>query len=188
MANPDNLSPELMAAAFGIGKLKRHLFICLGPDCCPSETGENSWEFIKKRMKELNIAGKNGPLESDTVSRALEEFYALGIKPDWWKLEPQTSAAAWQNIGAAIATHDPYCRGIVLLGLEAPEAALEDAFRAAAGHSAVKGFAIGRTIFNDAASAWLSGGMSDEAAIADMAERFQSLVELWHKAQKKIAA
>src|SRR4051794_25727865 len=61
MANPDNLSPEVMAAAFGVGKLRRHLFICLGPDCCSSEIGEKSWEYIKKRMKELNIAGKNGP-------------------------------------------------------------------------------------------------------------------------------
>jgi (2Fe-2S) ferredoxin len=61
MANPDNLSPELMAAAFGIGKLRRHLFICLGPDCCAPEIGEQSWEYIKRRMKQLNIAGRDGP-------------------------------------------------------------------------------------------------------------------------------
>lgn len=61
MANPDNLSPEVMAAAFGVGKLRRHLFICLGPDCCAPEVGEKSWEYVKKRMKQLNIAGKDGP-------------------------------------------------------------------------------------------------------------------------------
>ena len=61
MANPDNLPPEVMAASFGIGKLTRHLFICLGPDCCAAEEGEKSWEFIKKRMKQLNLAGAEGP-------------------------------------------------------------------------------------------------------------------------------
>jgi 5-dehydro-2-deoxygluconokinase len=149
------------------------------------------FEATRKTGRELLIeiiSGKNGPLRSDTVSRVLEELYALGIKPDWWKLEPLASAEAWQNVGATIAIHDPYCRGILLLGLEAPEAVLEDAFRATAGHPVVKGFAIGRTIFNDAAQAWLAGRMSDEAATRNMADRFHSLVELWHKAHKKKAA
>ncbi len=35
------------------------------------------------------IAGKNGPLDDDTIARAMRELYDLGIKPDWWKLEPQ---------------------------------------------------------------------------------------------------
>ena len=61
MANPDNLPPDVMAAAFGVGKLRRHLFICLGPDCCTPDAGEASWNYVKKRMKQLNIAGKDGP-------------------------------------------------------------------------------------------------------------------------------
>jgi (2Fe-2S) ferredoxin len=31
MANPEGLPPETMAAQFGVGKLARHLFVCLGP-------------------------------------------------------------------------------------------------------------------------------------------------------------
>ncbi|HEY7115017.1 MAG TPA: hypothetical protein VH475_00435 [Tepidisphaeraceae bacterium] len=61
MANPDNLPPEVMAANFGVGKLRRHLFICVGPDCCAPELGEPTWEYLKKRMKQLNIAGRDGP-------------------------------------------------------------------------------------------------------------------------------
>ena len=44
----------------------------------------------------------------------------------------------------------------------------------------MKGFAVGRTIFSDAARAWLAGQMSDEAAIDDMARRFAALVEAWN--------
>ena len=134
------------------------------------------------------IAGKHGRLDETTVARSLEELYALGIKPDWWKLEPQASGEAWRAIGAVIQRHDPYCRGIVLLGLEAPEAELERAFAVAAGHERVKGFAVGRTLFNEAAEAWLSGKMSDDVAIDDMAERFANLVEAWRRAQERRAA
>jgi (2Fe-2S) ferredoxin len=54
-------SPELAAAAFGVGKLTRHLFICLGPDCSDLERGEQTWSYVKKRLKELNLTGPEGP-------------------------------------------------------------------------------------------------------------------------------
>lgn len=61
MANPEKLAPEVMAGNFGIGKLSRHFFLCLGPDCAEMAAGEETWEYVKKRMKQLEIAGKNGP-------------------------------------------------------------------------------------------------------------------------------
>jgi 5-dehydro-2-deoxygluconokinase len=128
------------------------------------------------------ITGRHGVLGPDTVAAVLRRLYGLGIKPDWWKLEPQRDEAAWHAIGDVITTNDPYCRGIVLLGLEAPEDELEAAFAAAAGEPQVKGFAVGRTIFNDAARRWLKGEITDEAAIGDMAGRFQRLVDAWKRA------
>ena len=82
------------------------------------------YEAARKIGRELLveiIAGKHGSVTDDTVSRALADLYALGIKPDWWKLEPQATGNAWGNIEKVIKTNDPYCRGIVLLGLDAPE-------------------------------------------------------------------
>lgn len=134
------------------------------------------------------IAGKNGPLKPDTIPTVLQRLYELGIKPDWWKLEPQRDTAAWRAIGEVIARNDPYCRGIVLLGLEAPEDELEAAFAAAASEPQVKGFAVGRTIFNDAARRWLKGEISDEAAISDMASRFQRLVDAWQRVAERAKA
>ena len=127
------------------------------------------------------IAGKHGPLERETVATIVQRLYDIGIKPDWWKLEPQADAGAWRAIGDVIRANDPYCRGIVLLGLEAPEAELEVAFAAAAGEQLVRGFAVGRTIFNDAARLWLKGEIGDDAAVTDMADRFGRLVECWQR-------
>ncbi|MEZ5316110.1 MAG: hypothetical protein R2752_01785 [Vicinamibacterales bacterium] len=54
-------TPEAAAASFGIGRLRRHLFICAGEDCCTAEQGDETWKYVKQRMKELQIAGPDGP-------------------------------------------------------------------------------------------------------------------------------
>jgi 5-dehydro-2-deoxygluconokinase len=127
------------------------------------------------------IAGKHGALGDETVATVLRRLYDLGIRPDWWKLEPQATRTAWRHIGDEIRARDAYCRGVVLLGLEASEDALEQAFRTAASDPIVKGFAVGRTIFMDAADAWLRGQIDDAAAIAEMAKRFARLADAWKK-------
>ena len=46
------------ANALGVGSLKRHILLCADqsePKCCPLEAGLESWEFLKKRMKELGL-------------------------------------------------------------------------------------------------------------------------------------
>jgi len=54
-------TPEAAAASFGVGHLTRHLFICIGPDCVDDDKGKETWDYVKRRMKELNIAGPSGP-------------------------------------------------------------------------------------------------------------------------------
>ncbi|WP_296745922.1 PfkB family carbohydrate kinase, partial [Mesorhizobium sp.] len=149
------------------------------------------FEAARKVGRELLveiIAGKHGKLDDTTIPRALEELYALGIKPDWWKLEPQASAGAWAKIEQVIVRNDPWCRGVVLLGLEAPQDELVAAFAATSNAPIVKGFAVGRTIFINAAEQWLAGRMSDDEAVADMASRFEQLTEAWLAARGRKAA
>ncbi len=98
------------------------------------------------------------------------------------KLEPQASGAAWQRVAAVIDARDPHCRGIVMLGLDAPQEALEAALATAAGCARVKGFAVGRTIFGEAARAWLAGRIDDAQAVDDMARRFAALDAAWRAA------
>jgi 5-dehydro-2-deoxygluconokinase len=169
----------------------RHCIKCLcfyhpdDPDPLKKEQEEKLralFDASRKLGRELMIeiiAGSHGPLSDGTVARALEELYALGIRPDWWKLEPQRSSAAWQAIEAAIKKNDPWCRGVLLLGLDAPEHELEAAFAAAAEAPLVKGFAVGRTIFAAAAEKWFADTISNETAIEDMAARFDELTKAW---------
>lgn len=43
--------------------IKRHIFLCCDqtlPKCCDKATGLESWEYLKNRLKELNLTGQGG--------------------------------------------------------------------------------------------------------------------------------
>ncbi len=130
------------------------------------------------------IASKNGPVKHDTAARVLQRFYDLGVKPDWWKLEPAGDAETWAHIERTIAANDPHCRGVVVLGLSAPQSELIQSFGPAARCGVVKGFAVGRTIFNGAAERWFRGEIDDAAAIDSLAANLSELVDAWRRARK----
>lgn len=54
-------TPEAAAVSFGVGNLSRHLFVCIGPDCVDPALGQETWEYVKRRMKELELSGPDGP-------------------------------------------------------------------------------------------------------------------------------
>ena len=46
----------------GVGNYDRHVFICIGPDCCSSEEGERAWGQLKKAAAKLNGSPDRGRL------------------------------------------------------------------------------------------------------------------------------
>ncbi|MEO6696289.1 MAG: ferredoxin [Ignavibacteria bacterium] len=51
----------------GIDKIKRHIFLCSDqtkPKCCEKDVGLKSWDFLKIRLKELNLTGDGGIMRS----------------------------------------------------------------------------------------------------------------------------
>ena len=67
--------------------------------------------------------------------------------------------------------------------MPSPEAELAASFEVAAGFDLVRGFAVGRTIFGDVARGWMTGGMDDAAAVAEMARRYARLCAVWDRAR-----
>jgi (2Fe-2S) ferredoxin len=39
-----------------VGHSRRHMFLCVGGKCAPAEVSEESWKFLKRRLKELGLA------------------------------------------------------------------------------------------------------------------------------------
>jgi (2Fe-2S) ferredoxin len=57
----------------GLEKFRRHIFLCADatePKCCARETSLASWEFLKRRLKELNLVGPE-PLVYRTKANCL---------------------------------------------------------------------------------------------------------------------
>lgn len=140
------------------------------------------------RLKALHDAcvetGHELLLELVTKNPPLEEIYAAGIKPDWWKLLPPSSDAEWQRLEESIQKHDPCCRGVLLLGMEASEEELERGFALAARHPLCRGFAVGRSIFMDAARRWFANRMTDQEVVSEVGRSYSSLVATWRKARQ----
>ena len=47
-------------ATLGLERYRRHLFLCAEatePKCAPAAAGVESWEFLKRRLKELGLVG-----------------------------------------------------------------------------------------------------------------------------------
>src|SRR5579862_4084147 len=70
-----HMIPELQttAQALGLASYTRHIFLCADqtePKCCAKEKGLESWEFLKRRLKELGLAGPQ-PLVYRTKANCL---------------------------------------------------------------------------------------------------------------------
>ena len=128
------------------------------------------------------IPPKHRPRADDTVLRALTRLYNLGIYPEWWKLEPM-SPAQWQAVDALIAERDPHCRGVVLLGLNASIETLATGFRDARASRSCRGFAVGRTIFQEPSQAWLANEIDDTELKRRVRHNFESLINVWRSAR-----
>jgi len=118
----------------------------------------------------------------DVLYRALKRLYNLGIFPAWWKIEAQT-AEVWQQLDELILERDPYCRGVVLLGLNAPVETLANGFKQARHSSSCRGFAVGRTIFQEPSRAWMAGEIDDATLISRVQSTFVFLIESWREAR-----
>ncbi len=68
---PDEL--KRVAESLGLEKYKRHIFLCADqtePKCCDKGAGLESWEYLKRRLKELNLVGPE-PLVYRTKANCL---------------------------------------------------------------------------------------------------------------------
>ena len=56
-----------LAEKLGVPKLNRHILLCCDqtePKCCAKEHSLESWEFLKRRLAELGLAGQGGVYRS----------------------------------------------------------------------------------------------------------------------------
>lgn len=45
-------SIERTLAKIGVARAKRHVFLCVGPNCCSESEGEAVWKLLKRKLKD----------------------------------------------------------------------------------------------------------------------------------------
>ena len=54
---------QQLAAELGVTRIRRHIFLCSDqtkPNCCSKEAGLEAWNFLKRRLDELQLTGAGG--------------------------------------------------------------------------------------------------------------------------------
>jgi 5-dehydro-2-deoxygluconokinase len=152
-----------------------------------AELAHAAGSLERELLIEVISSGPGRAADAATTPAVMRRLYHLGIRPAWWKLESQPDEA-WREISAIVAGSDPFCRGIVLLGLDASEDRVAQSFEVAARHPLCRGFAIGRTIFGAPARDWFAGSIDDATAVARIAAGYARIIEAWRRCRPAAAA
>ena len=87
--NPKSPTVEAAIAKIGLAGARRHVFLCTHGDCAPRESAEASWKYLKRRLREVGLAGQAGGVlrtQADCL-RICREGPIMVVYPDgtWYR-------------------------------------------------------------------------------------------------------
>nr|MBX2854691.1 5-dehydro-2-deoxygluconokinase [Paracoccaceae bacterium] len=122
-SRPLTLEPELGPDFGGLSEWPgEHVVKCLcfyhpndPAELCTAQEDTVSRLYAAARRNRLEflleiVPSKIGPMDEHTTAAVISRFYDIGVYPDWWKLEPMVSGAAWAATCGAINRRDPHVR------------------------------------------------------------------------------
>jgi 5-dehydro-2-deoxygluconokinase len=144
--------------------------------------------IVNDRRLLLEVQATRGmKYDENSMVELLTRFYEIGVRPEWWKIPPNSDPDVWERIGSVVRENDPYCAGLLVLGQGATAEELVESFVAAASEPLCNGFAIGRSIYREAARRWLAGEIGDDELMSSVAESYERMVSLWQKRNERRA-
>ncbi|MFZ2681644.1 MAG: DUF2090 domain-containing protein [Patescibacteria group bacterium] len=129
-------------------------------------------------MLEILLDKPDGHTPDDLI-KVFTELHAAQIKVGVWKIEGFDKPEEWQKL--APAAQAP----MIILGRGQNETAVMTWIEAAAKSGVVDGFAIGRTIFQDALMSYHESVISRSEAIEKIANNYLKFIQLWETHQLK---
>lgn len=121
------------------------------------------------------LLDKQGSHTPDDMLKVFAEIHGAGITVGLWKIEGFDKLEDWKTIAPEAKAP------MIILGRGQNLSAVETWIEAAAKSGVVDGFAIGRTIFQDALSAYSQGTVTRADAIQKISDNYLHFIQLWEK-------
>jgi 5-dehydro-2-deoxygluconokinase len=115
--------------------------------------------------------------------QAIQQLQDAQVEPDVWKVEGLDRREDCAKIVAAARRGRREKVGCIILGRGEDDKKVQEWLTVAAGVPGFIGFAVGRTDFWEPLVAWRAQKITREAAVGEIARRYQEFVDIFEKAR-----
>lgn len=122
------------------------------------------------------------------MAQTIGELQDAGVEPDVWKIEGLERREDCETIVAAARREGRNQVGCIILGRGEDDRKVREWLTTASGVPGFIGFAVGRTSFWDPLVAWRGKKITRDAAVAEIARRYQEFVEIFETHNKPVHA
>jgi len=120
------------------------------------------------------------------MAEAIEELQDAGVEPDVWKIEGLERREDCERVVAAARREGRNRVGCIILGRGEDDRKVREWLTTASGVPGFIGFAVGRTSFWDPLVDWRGKKITRDAAVAEIARRYQEFVEIFETTDKVV--
>ena len=121
------------------------------------------------------------------MAETIQELQDAGVEPDVWKIEGLEQREDCEAIVAAARRGGRNRVGCIILGRGEDDRKVREWLTTASGVTGFIGFAVGRTSFWDSLVNWRGKKITRDAAVAEIARRYQEFVEIFEASDKAVA-
>ena len=126
-------------------------------------------------------------LRPQLMAQTIKELQDAQVEPDVWKIEGLEREEDCEKIVAAARRGGRRAVGCIILGRGEDDRKVREWLTTAAAVPGFIGFAVGRTSFWDPLVDWRGKKITREAAVAEIARRYQQFVEIFETRQKAVS-
>jgi myo-inositol catabolism protein IolC len=122
------------------------------------------------------------------MAQAIQELQDAQVEPDVWKIEGHDRHEDCERIVATARRGGRNAVGCIILGRGEDDRKVREWLTTAAAVPGFIGFAVGRTSFWDPLVDWRAKKITRNAAVAEIARRYQEFAEIFETREKVVPA
>jgi len=122
-------------------------------------------------------------LRPDLVVATIAALQRGGVEPDIWKIEGLDTTAACERVVAQAQVEGRDNVKCIVLGRGADEQQVIEWVRIGAAVDGFDGFAVGRTLWEDALKKYVAGQASHDEAVYEISSRYRDVINAYRRAE-----